>query len=52
MKKNDLLEMFKYQIFNVKNSEILAVSQNSQKKHDYKHFLHAVLDQKTRIIKI
>ena len=29
IKKNDLLKTFKYQIFSVKNSEILAVSQNN-----------------------
>ena len=51
MKKNDLLETFKYQIFSVKNSEILAVSQNSQKKCDCECSSHVILNWKTRIIK-
>ena len=44
IKKNDLLKTFKYQISSVKNSEILAVSQNSQKKHDCRCFSYAVLN--------
>ena len=44
IKKNDLLETFKYQISSVKNSEILAVSQNSQKKHDCGCSLHIILN--------
>ena len=44
IEKNDLLKTFKYQIFSVKNSEILAVSQNSQKKHDCECSLYVILN--------
>ena len=44
IKKNDLLETFKYQISSVKNLKILAVSQNNQKKYDCECSLYVILN--------
>ena len=44
IEKNDLLKTFKYQIFSMKNLKILAVSQNSQKKHDCECSLYTILN--------
>ena len=51
IKEDNLLNIFKYQVLSVKNSEVYVLMHESQNKHDCDHSSHAVLNWKTRIMK-
>ena len=44
-----MLNIFKYQVLSVKNSEVYVSMHESQNKHSHDHSLYAVLNWKTRI---